>query len=111
MVVYNEVVFEAGSSAEGLSTEAIRTLDRQPASLAWRVILERSEIAAVRRAGAAVASLDRAKWHLLAPLPVGATVHRDSHHQVRYGLDPSHRQPRDERLMDTCPVGLGSVPG
>jgi hypothetical protein len=32
-------------------------------------------------------------------------------YHVRYGLDPLHRQPRDERLMHTFPVGLGSIPG
>ena len=104
MVVYNEVVFEAGSSAEGLSTEAIRTLDRQPASLAWRVILERSEIAAVRRAGAAEV------WtHEDPDIRSRATEIRI--YYVRYGLDPSHRQPRDERLMQMFPVGLVSIPG
>ena len=32
-------------------------------------------------------------------------------YHVRYGLDPSHRQPLEERLMETFPVGLVSTSG
>ena len=54
--------------------------------------------------------LVKALWpHEGADVRSRATEIRVYH--VRYGLDPSHRQPRDERLMHTFPVGLVSIPG